>query len=97
MTRRSFRPVLPAAPGDLVAVAVGGDQVILAWTECGSVDSDSASSGQSVTALADPSWRSASGTACRGLPRRVGQASHDLLLPGSGMERLGRFAVLQCG
>ena len=35
MTRRSFRPVLPAAPVDLVAVAVGGDQVILAWTECG--------------------------------------------------------------
>jgi len=30
-----FPPVLPAALVDLVAVAVGGDQVILAWTECG--------------------------------------------------------------
>ena len=28
-------PVLPPAPIDLVAVAVGGWQVILAWTECG--------------------------------------------------------------
>ena len=36
MTRRSSRPVLPAPPVDLVAVAVGGRQVILAWTECGS-------------------------------------------------------------
>jgi len=27
-------PVLPPAPIDLVAVAVGGWQVILAWTEC---------------------------------------------------------------
>jgi hypothetical protein len=35
MTNRSSPPVLPAAPVDLVAVAVGGRQVILAWTECG--------------------------------------------------------------
>jgi len=35
MIRRSSLPVLPAAPVDLVAVAVGGHQVILAWTECG--------------------------------------------------------------
>ena len=35
MTRRSSRPVHPAAPLDLVAVAIGGHQVILAWTECG--------------------------------------------------------------
>jgi len=35
MTNRSSPPVLPSAPVDLVAVAVGGRQVILAWTECG--------------------------------------------------------------
>jgi len=35
MTNRSTPPVLPSAPVDLVAVAVGGCQVILAWTECG--------------------------------------------------------------
>ena len=35
MTNRSSVPVLPSAPVDLVAVAVGGCQVILAWTECG--------------------------------------------------------------
>jgi hypothetical protein len=35
MANRSLRPVLPSAPVDLVAVAVGGRQVILAWTECG--------------------------------------------------------------
>ncbi|MGB5197555.1 MAG: fibronectin type III domain-containing protein [Candidatus Deferrimicrobium sp.] len=35
MATRSSRPVLPPAPVDLVAVAVGGRQVILAWTECG--------------------------------------------------------------
>lgn len=35
MTNRSSPPVLPYAPVDLVAVAVGGCQVILAWTECG--------------------------------------------------------------
>jgi len=28
-------PALPQAPGDLMAVAVGGCEVILAWTECG--------------------------------------------------------------
>ncbi|HEX9156975.1 MAG TPA: fibronectin type III domain-containing protein [Syntrophales bacterium] len=28
-------PVFPKAPVDLVAVVLGGDQVILAWTECG--------------------------------------------------------------
>ena len=33
MTRRSSPPVGPAAPSDLVAVAVGCRQVILAWTE----------------------------------------------------------------
>jgi len=32
--RSSFR-ALPSAPVDLVAVTVGGSQVILAWTECG--------------------------------------------------------------
>lgn len=36
MTNGSSRPVHPSAPVDLVAVAVGGRQVILAWTECGS-------------------------------------------------------------
>jgi hypothetical protein len=35
MTNRASSPVLPQAPADLVAVAVGGCQVILAWTECG--------------------------------------------------------------
>jgi len=35
MTLRSSPPVLPCAPIDLVAVAVSGFQVILAWTECG--------------------------------------------------------------
>jgi hypothetical protein len=35
MTKRSSPPVLSSAPTDLVAVAVGGFQVILAWTECG--------------------------------------------------------------
>jgi hypothetical protein len=34
MTSRSSPPVLPSAPVDLVAVAIGGYQVILAWTEC---------------------------------------------------------------
>ena len=34
MTKRSSIPVLPSAPIDLVAVAVGGCEVILAWTEC---------------------------------------------------------------
>ena len=35
MTDRFPLPVLPSAPVDLVAVAVNGCQVILAWTECG--------------------------------------------------------------
>ena len=35
MTNRSLPPVLNHAPVDLMAVAVGGWQVILAWTECG--------------------------------------------------------------
>ena len=35
MTARSSPPVLPPAPIDLVAVADGGRQVFLAWTECG--------------------------------------------------------------
>jgi len=35
MINRSSTPLLPSAPVDLVAVAVGGCQVILAWTECG--------------------------------------------------------------
>src|SRR5512143_3530187 len=35
MAIRSSHPVLPSAPVDLVAVAIGGCQVILAWTECG--------------------------------------------------------------
>src|SRR5512135_505857 len=34
MAIRSAHPVLPSAPVDLVAVAIGGCQVILAWTEC---------------------------------------------------------------
>jgi hypothetical protein len=34
MTSRHSPPILPQAPVDLMAVAVGG-QVILAWTECG--------------------------------------------------------------
>ena len=35
MTNRSSPPVLPTAPVDLVAVAIGGRQILLAWTECG--------------------------------------------------------------
>ena len=35
MTNRSPPTVLPRAPVDLLAVAVGGCEVILAWTECG--------------------------------------------------------------
>ena len=35
MIKRSSPPVLPMPPTDLVAVAVDGRQVILAWTECG--------------------------------------------------------------
>jgi hypothetical protein len=35
MTKRFSPSVHPSAPVDLVAVAVGGCQVILAWTECG--------------------------------------------------------------
>jgi len=35
MSNRSSSPGLPSAPADLVAVAVGGFEVILAWTECG--------------------------------------------------------------
>jgi hypothetical protein len=39
MTKRSSPPALPSAPLDLLAVAVGGRQVILAWTECGAAGS----------------------------------------------------------
>jgi hypothetical protein len=35
MTNRHSPPVLPQAPVDLMAVTVGGCEVILAWTECG--------------------------------------------------------------
>jgi hypothetical protein len=35
MTSRHAASVLPKAPVDLMAVVVGGSQVILAWTECG--------------------------------------------------------------
>ena len=35
MNKRTFPPVLPSAPADLVAVPVGGFQVLLAWTEHG--------------------------------------------------------------
>ena len=35
MTNRHLPPPLPQAPVDLIGVAVGGCQVILAWTECG--------------------------------------------------------------
>ena len=35
MTNHQLHPVLPQAPVDLIAVAVGGCQVILAWTEDG--------------------------------------------------------------
>ncbi|KRT72226.1 MAG: Fibronectin type III domain protein [Deltaproteobacteria bacterium CSP1-8] len=35
MTNRHSPFVFPQAPVDLLAVAVGGCQVILAWTECG--------------------------------------------------------------
>jgi hypothetical protein len=34
MTNRASPLALPCAPVDLVAVAIGGSQVILAWTEC---------------------------------------------------------------
>jgi hypothetical protein len=33
MTKRSSHPVLPEAPFELIAVAVGGREVLLAWTE----------------------------------------------------------------
>ena len=36
MATRSSPRGLPSAPIELVAVAVGGCQVMLAWTECGS-------------------------------------------------------------
>ncbi len=35
MTNRSSPTVLPPAPLKLIAVAVGGCEVLLAWTECG--------------------------------------------------------------
>src|SRR5512134_3761199 len=35
MTNQHAHHVLPQAPVDLIAVAIGGCQVILAWTECG--------------------------------------------------------------
>ena len=35
MTKQPSHSVLPQAPVDLMAFAVGGCQVILAWTECG--------------------------------------------------------------
>ena len=35
MTSRNAASVLPKAPVDLMAVVVGGSQVILAWSECG--------------------------------------------------------------
>ena len=35
MTKRSSPAVLPPAPVDLIAVAVGDCEVLLAWTECG--------------------------------------------------------------
>jgi hypothetical protein len=35
MTNRISPLALPCAPVDLVAIAIGGSQVILAWTECG--------------------------------------------------------------
>lgn len=35
MAMRHLPPVLLQAPVDLMAVAVGGCEVILAWTECG--------------------------------------------------------------
>ena len=35
MTKRSSPPILPEAPVDLIAVAVGGCEVILAWSERG--------------------------------------------------------------
>jgi hypothetical protein len=37
MANRSSRRALPSAPVDLVAVAAGGCEVLLAWTECGAV------------------------------------------------------------
>ena len=35
MARRFSPPVLPEAPVELIAVAVGDCEVLLAWTECG--------------------------------------------------------------
>jgi len=37
MANRSLRRDLPSAPVGLVAVAAGGCEVLLAWTECGAV------------------------------------------------------------
>ena len=34
MIHRTSHPDLPSEPVDLVAVAIGGCQVLLAWTEC---------------------------------------------------------------
>ena len=35
MARRFSPPILPEAPVELIAVAVGDCEVLLAWTECG--------------------------------------------------------------
>ena len=35
MARRSSPPIFPEAPVDLIAVAVSGCEVLLAWNECG--------------------------------------------------------------
>lgn len=35
MARRSSPPILPSTPVDLLAVASGSCEAILAWTECG--------------------------------------------------------------
>ena len=35
MIKRSSPTILPEAPVDLIAVAVGDCEVLLAWTECG--------------------------------------------------------------
>ena len=38
MARRFSPPIFPEAPVDLIAVAVSGCEVLLAWTECGTCE-----------------------------------------------------------
>ena len=98
MTDRFPLPVLPSAPVDLVAVAVGGCQVILAWTECG------------VGGLGFRIERAACNSPC-GPFVEIGEVGPHVAAFGDGsvkprtthsyrvdcMERLRQLVALQCG